>query len=167
MQNIFFELAVRADILERFRLTPHTLRHFFATEFLSETGDLALTQCALPPPRRPRRASMPRQSARTTGGRTVMFSARGEKNSREWFKCLTVKHDELDGFPPLCDIIQDVNEFYSGQEFKYIKRWITPLLRTATSEHRVVVLTGARQVGKSTLLQNAEPVRGLALSLPR
>jgi len=47
VQNIFFELAVRADILERFRLTPHTLRHFFATEFLSETGDLALTQYAL------------------------------------------------------------------------------------------------------------------------
>jgi site-specific recombinase XerD len=47
VQNIVFELAVRAGILERFRLTPHTLRHFFATEFLSETGDLALTQYAL------------------------------------------------------------------------------------------------------------------------
>ncbi len=47
VQNIFFELASRADILERFHLTPHTLRHFFATEFLSETGDLALTQYAL------------------------------------------------------------------------------------------------------------------------
>ena len=51
-----------------------------------------------------------------------------------------------------------MNEFYSGREFIYIKRWITPLLRTAISEHRVVVLTGARQVGKSTLLLNAEPV---------
>ncbi|MFQ5611382.1 MAG: tyrosine-type recombinase/integrase [Anaerolineae bacterium] len=47
VQNIFFELASRAGILERFHLTPHTLRHFFATEFLSETGDLALTQYAL------------------------------------------------------------------------------------------------------------------------
>lgn len=47
VQNIFFEIASRADILERFHLTPHTLRHFFATEFLSETGDLALTQYAL------------------------------------------------------------------------------------------------------------------------
>ncbi len=47
VQNIFFELAMRAGILERFRLPPHTLRHFFATEFLSETGDLALTQYAL------------------------------------------------------------------------------------------------------------------------
>lgn len=47
VQNIFFNLATRAGILERFHLTPHTLRHFFATEFLSETGDLALTQYAL------------------------------------------------------------------------------------------------------------------------
>ncbi len=47
VQNRFVELASRAGILERFHLTPHTLRHYFATEFLSETGDLALTQYAL------------------------------------------------------------------------------------------------------------------------
>jgi site-specific recombinase XerD len=47
VQNIFVELASRAWVLERFHLTPHTLRHYFATEFLSETGDLALTQYAL------------------------------------------------------------------------------------------------------------------------
>lgn len=47
VQNTFVELASRAGILERFHLTPHTLRHYFATEFLSETGDLALTQYAL------------------------------------------------------------------------------------------------------------------------
>jgi site-specific recombinase XerD len=47
VQNILMELASQAGILERFHLTPHTLRHFFATEFLSETGDLALTQYAL------------------------------------------------------------------------------------------------------------------------
>jgi site-specific recombinase XerD len=47
VQNILFELAARAGILERFHLTPHSLRHFFATEFLSETGNLALTQYAL------------------------------------------------------------------------------------------------------------------------
>jgi integrase/recombinase XerC len=47
VQSTFFELASRAGILERFHLTPHTLRHYFATEFLSETGDLALTQYAL------------------------------------------------------------------------------------------------------------------------
>jgi site-specific recombinase XerD len=47
VQNTFVDLASRAGILERFHLTPHTLRHHFATEFLSETGDLALTQYAL------------------------------------------------------------------------------------------------------------------------
>ena len=47
VQNILFELAARAGILERFHLTPHSLRHFFATEFLSETGTLAPTQYAL------------------------------------------------------------------------------------------------------------------------
>ena len=52
-----------------------------------------------------------------------------------------------------------MNEFHSSQEFIYRERWITPLLRTAVSEHRVVVLTGARQVGKSTLLLNAKPMK--------
>jgi site-specific recombinase XerD len=47
IQNILTQLASDAGILERFNLTPHTLRHYFATEFLSETGDLALTQYAL------------------------------------------------------------------------------------------------------------------------
>lgn len=47
VQNILYELASQSGLLERFHLTPHTLRHFFATEFLSETGDLALTQYAL------------------------------------------------------------------------------------------------------------------------
>jgi site-specific recombinase XerD len=47
VQNTFVDLASQAGILERFHLTPHTLRHYFATEFLSETGDLALTQYAL------------------------------------------------------------------------------------------------------------------------
>jgi site-specific recombinase XerD len=47
VQNALYELASQAGLLERFHLTPHTLRHFFATEFLSETGDLALTQYAL------------------------------------------------------------------------------------------------------------------------
>ncbi|MFH0796345.1 MAG: ATP-binding protein [Candidatus Omnitrophota bacterium] len=35
---------------------------------------------------------------------------------------------------------------------KYRKRWIVPALLSATKEHPVVVLTGARQVGKSTIL---------------
>lgn len=47
VQNVFADLAKRAGIVEEFHLTPHTLRHFFATGFLGETGDLALTQYAL------------------------------------------------------------------------------------------------------------------------
>jgi integrase/recombinase XerC len=47
VQNVFADLTKRAGIVEEFHLTPHTLRHFFATGFLSETGDLALTQYAL------------------------------------------------------------------------------------------------------------------------
>jgi len=43
--------------------------------------------------------------------------------------------------------------------FVYHERWLTPLLRQAVSEHPVVVVTGARQVGKSTLLRHASPFR--------
>lgn len=39
----------------------------------------------------------------------------------------------------------------------YIPRWITPLLRQAMDDTPVLVLTGARQVGKSTLLLNEKP----------
>ena len=45
---------------------------------------------------------------------------------------------------------------YSNSE-DYYERWLTPLLRTAIDDHPVIVLTGARQVGKSTLLRHAEP----------
>jgi hypothetical protein len=49
-----------------------------------------------------------------------------------------------------------MNNFYSAPE-RYYPRWITPLLQSAAREHPVIVLTGARQVGKSTLLRRAEP----------
>ncbi len=55
-----------------------------------------------------------------------------------------------------CVIIQVVNRFHSGQPV-YYQRWLTPLLQAACETHPIVVLTGARQVGKSTLLQRAEP----------
>ncbi|HSG43356.1 MAG TPA: ATP-binding protein [Anaerolineales bacterium] len=45
----------------------------------------------------------------------------------------------------------------------YRKRWLTPLLRSAIQDHPIIVLTGARQVGKSTLLLNAEPFRNWRL----
>lgn len=41
----------------------------------------------------------------------------------------------------------------------YRERWLTPLLQSAIEDHPIIVLTGARQVGKSTLLLNAEPFR--------
>jgi predicted AAA+ superfamily ATPase len=55
-------------------------------------------------------------------------------------------------------IIHIMNNSYSPPE-KYLERWITPSLQQASRDHAVVVLTGARQVGKSTLLLNAEPFR--------
>jgi len=51
-----------------------------------------------------------------------------------------------------------MNNFYSLPE-GYLDRWITPSLQAASRDHAVIVLTGARQVGKSTLLLNAEPFR--------
>ena len=41
----------------------------------------------------------------------------------------------------------------------YRERWLTPLLQQAVADHPVVVVTGARQVGKSTLLRHAAPFR--------
>lgn len=38
-----------------------------------------------------------------------------------------------------------------------VDRWLTSRLREAVAEHPVVILTGARQVGKSTLLRGIEP----------
>lgn len=50
-----------------------------------------------------------------------------------------------------------MNNNHSGFELKYRPRWIAPLLKEAIKEHPIIVLTGARQVGKSTLLQQEEP----------
>jgi hypothetical protein len=49
-----------------------------------------------------------------------------------------------------------MNNNYSPPEY-YFKRWITPLLIRALEDMPVLVVTGARQVGKSTLLRNEEP----------
>ena len=49
-----------------------------------------------------------------------------------------------------------MNENYSPPE-RYLARWLTDDLRQASQDHPVIVLTGARQVGKSTLLRNAAP----------
>jgi uncharacterized protein len=51
-----------------------------------------------------------------------------------------------------------MNNSYSSPK-KYYERWLTPFLQQASQDHPVIILTGARQVGKSTLLLNAEPFR--------
>ena len=50
-----------------------------------------------------------------------------------------------------------MNENHSNHELKYKPRWLASILREASEEHPVIVLTGARQVGKSTLLRNEPP----------
>jgi uncharacterized protein len=51
-----------------------------------------------------------------------------------------------------------MNNFYSRPD-DYVPRWITPILQQALEDAPVSVLTGARQVGKSTLLLNELPFR--------
>lgn len=50
-----------------------------------------------------------------------------------------------------------MNNNYSEAELEYFPRWLTPELQAAVTQHPIIVLTGARQVGKSTLLRFAEP----------
>jgi hypothetical protein len=50
-----------------------------------------------------------------------------------------------------------MNENHSQAELKYKTRWLASLLREASQAHPIIVLTGARQVGKSTLLQHEPP----------
>ena len=47
-----------------------------------------------------------------------------------------------------------MKEIISRNEIKYIKRRIAPKIREIVEKFPVVVITGARQVGKSTLLKN-------------
>jgi uncharacterized protein len=56
-------------------------------------------------------------------------------------------------------IIHTMNDNHSQSELHYKSRWIASLLMDAVKEHPVVVLTGARQVGKSTLLQHESPFK--------
>ncbi|HAM36389.1 MAG TPA: ATPase [Elusimicrobia bacterium] len=52
-----------------------------------------------------------------------------------------------------------MNKSHSGHESSFLPRWLAPALGRAIADHPVVVLTGARQVGKSTLLEHAEPTK--------
>ena len=47
VERLITRLAHESKVLERFNLTPHSFRHYFATRFLGHTGDLALTQDVL------------------------------------------------------------------------------------------------------------------------
>lgn len=55
-------------------------------------------------------------------------------------------------FSRVCIIIHDMNDNHSQEE--YLSRWVEPILSQAIREEPVVVVTGARQVGKSTLLRH-------------
>lgn len=50
-----------------------------------------------------------------------------------------------------------MNEIYSRYELIYKKRWIGPGIKSAIKSFPVVILSGARQVGKSTFLQQEFP----------
>ena len=52
-----------------------------------------------------------------------------------------------------------MNDNHSDKELVYRQRWLEPSFDAAIHDFPVVVLTGARQVGKSTLLQQAESVK--------
>ena len=47
VERTITKLARDTGVLERFNLTPHSFRHYFATRFLRHTRDLALTQDVL------------------------------------------------------------------------------------------------------------------------
>lgn len=57
-------------------------------------------------------------------------------------------------------IIQYMNDNHLQQGFAYKSRWITPLLRAAIEDHPVIILSGAQQVGKSTLLRHEPSFSG-------
>ncbi len=52
-----------------------------------------------------------------------------------------------------------MNKSHSSTELSFLPRWLAPQLGRAINDHPVVVLTGARQVGKSTLLRHEEPTK--------
>lgn len=52
-----------------------------------------------------------------------------------------------------------MNDYHSRIESKYKSRWCKTIIEDAVASHPVVVITGARQVGKSTFLQHEKPFR--------
>ena len=54
-------------------------------------------------------------------------------------------------------ILQGMNENHSGRKLLYKNRWLACRLAQTAKEHPVTIFTGARQVGKRTLLQQEKP----------
>lgn len=65
-----------------------------------------------------------------------------EAETIEWLTCLS-----------RCNVMHVVNSLYSDPESFCHPRSLTPALRSAVAVNPVVVLTGARQVGKNTLAE--------------
>jgi predicted AAA+ superfamily ATPase len=53
--------------------------------------------------------------------------------------------------------MHSMNDIYSASDVSYRSRWAAESLRDAIATNQVVVVTGARQTGKSTLLLNEQP----------
>lgn len=47
VENLIADLANQTELVREFHIHPHSFRHYFATNFLRHTGNLALTQDAL------------------------------------------------------------------------------------------------------------------------
>ncbi|HOK30099.1 MAG TPA: ATP-binding protein [bacterium] len=60
-------------------------------------------------------------------------------------------------FAGICNIIHYMNENHSGRELIYRKRLIGNRVKSALIDFPVVIITGARQVGKSTFLEREFP----------
>ncbi len=54
----------------------------------------------------------------------------------------------------LCNIFLTMKDFLSRQEVKYIKRRLAHKIRSFLNRFSVIVISGARQVGKTTMLKN-------------
>ena len=52
-----------------------------------------------------------------------------------------------------------MNDIHSNLLANYKTRWLASLINSAIEDHPVIVLTGARQVGKTTLLLNEKPLK--------
>ena len=82
VERTIAHLAKEAGILERFNLTPHSFRHYFATQFLKHTGDLALTQDAL---------------GHADPGTTRVYAKTTKKQHIEAHESLFDDHDQSEG----------------------------------------------------------------------